>query len=55
MEFVESIYRGDRYKLVTSLNRPRERARNRSLRANDGLRDGVKPRARLASDSARRA
>ena len=37
VEFVESIYRGDRYKLVTSLNRPRERARNRSARANDGV------------------
>ncbi len=55
VEFVESIYRGDRYKLVTSLNRPRERARNRSSRANDGLRDGVKPRARVASDPARPA
>jgi GntR family transcriptional regulator len=29
VEFVESIYRGDRYKLVTTLNRPRERKRQR--------------------------
>jgi GntR family transcriptional regulator len=55
VEFVESIYRGDRYKLVTSLNRPRERARNRSARVSDGSRDGVKPRARLAADPARPA
>ena len=32
IEFVESIYRGDRYKLVTTLNRPRERTRTRTLR-----------------------
>jgi hypothetical protein len=55
VEFVESIYRCDRYKLVTSLNRPRERARNRSARANDGSRDGVKPRARAAANPARPA
>jgi GntR family transcriptional regulator len=55
VEFVESIYRGDRYKLVTSLNRPRERARNRSARANDSSRDGVKPRARAAANPARPA
>ena len=34
-EFVESVYRGDRYKLVTALNRPRERHRARSARAID--------------------
>ncbi len=33
IEFVESIYRGDRYKLVTTLNRPRERTRTRTLRS----------------------
>jgi GntR family transcriptional regulator len=33
VEFVESVYRGDRYKLVTSLNRPRERPRERLRRA----------------------
>ena len=32
VEFVESVYRGDRYKLVTALNRPRERPRSRSAR-----------------------
>jgi GntR family transcriptional regulator len=32
VEFVESVYRGDRYKLVTSLNRPRERSRERHRR-----------------------
>ena len=39
IEFVESVYRGDRYKLVTSLNRPRERPRERLRRA-AALRDG---------------
>jgi GntR family transcriptional regulator len=39
VEFVESVYRGDRYKLVTSLNRPRERARERLRRA-AAVRDG---------------
>jgi GntR family transcriptional regulator len=33
VEFVESVYRGDRYKLVTALNRPRERQRSRSARS----------------------
>jgi GntR family transcriptional regulator len=33
IEFVESVYRGDRYKLVTSLNRLRERPRDRRRRA----------------------
>ena len=33
VEFVESVYRGDRYKLVTALNRPRERQRARAARA----------------------
>jgi GntR family transcriptional regulator len=33
VEFVESIYRGDRYKLVTTLNRPLERQRARAVRA----------------------
>jgi GntR family transcriptional regulator len=33
VEFVESVYRGDRYKLVTALNRPRERPRSRVSRA----------------------
>ena len=32
-EFVESVYRGDRYKLVTALNRPRERKRARVARS----------------------
>jgi GntR family transcriptional regulator len=32
-EFVESVYRGDRYKLVTALSRPRERQRARAARA----------------------
>jgi GntR family transcriptional regulator len=38
VEFVDSIYRGDRYKLVTTLNRSRERSRSRPLRsaATDG-------------------
>jgi GntR family transcriptional regulator len=37
VEFVESIYRGDRYRLVTSLNRPQEqRRRRRSPAAADG-------------------
>lgn len=35
-EFVESVYRGDRYKLVTALNRPRERKRARAARAASG-------------------
>jgi GntR family transcriptional regulator len=39
VEFVESVYRGDRYKLVTSLNRPRERERARRRRA-AAARDG---------------
>jgi GntR family transcriptional regulator len=30
VEFVESIYRGDRYRLVTSLSRPQERRRRRT-------------------------
>jgi GntR family transcriptional regulator len=34
-EFVESVYRGDRYKLVTALNRPRERQRARAARSID--------------------
>ena len=40
VEFVESIYRGDRYRLVTALNRPRERQRARNARAisHDGYR-----------------
>jgi GntR family transcriptional regulator len=38
IEFVESVYRGDRYKLVTTLNRPRERKRLRLAGA--GSRDG---------------
>jgi GntR family transcriptional regulator len=42
VEFVESIYRGDRYKLVTALSRPRERRRGRREAAGDGS----KPRAR---------
>ena len=33
VEFVESVYRGDRYKFVTTLNRPRDRQRARSTRA----------------------
>jgi GntR family transcriptional regulator len=33
VEFVESIYRGDRYRLVTTLSRPQERRRRRSQRA----------------------
>jgi GntR family transcriptional regulator len=43
VEFVESVYRGDRYKLVTALNRPRERKRIRLAGA--ASRDG---RRRLA-------
>jgi GntR family transcriptional regulator len=41
IEFVESVYRGDRYKLVTALSRPRERQRGRRSKAaaTDG-RDG---------------
>jgi GntR family transcriptional regulator len=39
VEFVESVYRGDRYKLVTSLNRPRERSHERRRR-NAAMRDG---------------
>jgi GntR family transcriptional regulator len=39
VEFVESVYRGDRYKLVTSLNRPRERSRERRRRT-AAMRDG---------------
>jgi GntR family transcriptional regulator len=37
VEFVESIYRGDRYKLVTTLSRPRERKR---ARVSPASRDG---------------
>jgi GntR family transcriptional regulator len=39
-EFVESVYRGDRYKLVTALSRPRERQRARAARtiSSDGYR-----------------
>jgi GntR family transcriptional regulator len=33
VEFVESVYRGDRYKLVTALNRPLDRQRARAARA----------------------
>jgi GntR family transcriptional regulator len=33
VEFVESIYRGDRYRLVTSLNRPQEQRRRARARA----------------------
>jgi GntR family transcriptional regulator len=37
VEFVESIYRGDRYRLVTSLSRPQEARRSRSrVVAGDG-------------------
>jgi GntR family transcriptional regulator len=36
VEFVESIYRGDRYKLVTALSRPRERRRGRRAASADG-------------------
>jgi len=32
VEFVESIYRGDRYRLVTTLSRPQERRGRRGLR-----------------------
>ena len=39
VEFVESVYRGDRYKLVTTLHRPRERSRERLRRA-AAARDG---------------
>jgi GntR family transcriptional regulator len=41
VEFVDSVYRGDRYKLVTALSRPRERQRRRrsTVTATDG-RDG---------------
>jgi GntR family transcriptional regulator len=39
VEFVESVYRGDRYKLVTSLNRPRESPRERQRRV-AAVRDG---------------
>ncbi len=39
VEFVESIYRGDRYRLVTSLSIPQERRRTRSAGADgDGRR-----------------
>ena len=31
VEFVESIYRGDRYRLVTSLSIPQERRRARTV------------------------
>lgn len=41
VEFVESIYRGDRYKLVTTLSRPRERTRGRVAGA--ASRDGRQP------------
>ena len=43
VEFVESIYRGDRYRLVTSLSIPQERRRTRSAGA-DG--DGGRVSAR---------
>ena len=39
IEFVESVYRGDRYKLVTALNRLRERPRDRNRRV-AAIRDG---------------
>lgn len=40
VEFVESVYRGDRYKLVTALSRPRERKRVRlaAVSSRDGRR-----------------
>ena len=38
VEFVESIYRGDRYRLVTTLGRPQDRRRPRSTRVAE--RDG---------------
>ena len=38
VEFVESIYRGDRYRLVTSLSIPHERRRARGAAAVDGRR-----------------
>jgi len=43
VEFVESIYRGDRYRLVTSLSRPRERKRVRvaGVAAGDGRGRGI--------------
>jgi GntR family transcriptional regulator len=40
VEFVESIYRGDRYRLVTSLSRPQERRRRGARRAELDGRDG---------------
>ena len=40
VEFVESIYRGDRYRLVTSLSRPQERRRREARRAVLDGRDG---------------
>lgn len=40
VEFVESIYRGDRYRLVTSLSRPQERRRRGARRAERDGRDG---------------
>jgi GntR family transcriptional regulator len=36
IEFVESIYRGDRYRLVTALSRPPERRRRAPARDGDG-------------------
>ncbi len=36
VEFVESIYRGDRYKLVTALNRTPARQRSRAAASRDG-------------------
>lgn len=38
VEFVESIYRGDRYRLVTALSRPQERRRVRGASDGDGRR-----------------
>ena len=38
VEFVESIYRGDRYRLVTSLSIPQERRRARLTSATVGMR-----------------
>jgi GntR family transcriptional regulator len=52
VEFVESIYRGDRYKLVTALNRPRERRRRRASAAGtDGRRDGAEQRKAAATSA----
>lgn len=39
VEFVESIYRGDRYRLVTALSVPQER-RRRGVQSSGAIRDG---------------